>query len=78
MIDSIEHQSPITTGAWRAPITNFLAFAEQAFLDEVALAAKKDPIQFRLELLDKAKQSPTGAIKYDIDRMKNVIHIIRK
>ncbi len=75
LIDSIEHQSPITTGAWRAPITNFLAFAEQAFLDEVALAAKKDPIQFRLALLDKAKASPTGAIKYDIDRMKGVINL---
>jgi isoquinoline 1-oxidoreductase subunit beta len=75
LIDSIDHQSPITTGAWRAPITNFLAFAEQAFLDEVALAAKKDPVQFRLELLDKAKQAPTGAIKYDIDRMKAVINL---
>ncbi|MBN8649948.1 MAG: xanthine dehydrogenase family protein molybdopterin-binding subunit [Cytophagales bacterium] len=75
LIDSIDHQSPITTGAWRAPITNFLAFAEQAFLDEVALAAKKDPVQFRLDLLDKAKQTPTGAIKYDIDRMKSVINL---
>jgi isoquinoline 1-oxidoreductase subunit beta len=76
LIESVEHQSPITTGAWRAPITNFLAFAEQAFLDEVALAAKKDPVQFRLELLDKAKQTPTGAIKYDIDRMKGVINLV--
>ncbi len=76
LIESINHQSPITTGAWRAPITNFLAFAEQAFLDEVALAAKKDPVQFRLELLDKAKQSPTGAIKYDIDRTKAVINLV--
>lgn len=75
LIDSIEHQSPITTGAWRAPITNFLAFAEQAFLDEVAQAAKKDPVQFRLELLDKAKNAPVGAIKYDIDRMKGVINL---
>jgi isoquinoline 1-oxidoreductase subunit beta len=75
LIDSHEHQSPITTGAWRAPITNFLAFAEQAFLDEVALAGGKDPVQFRLELLDRARQSPVGAIKYDIDRMKSVIQL---
>lgn len=73
LIDSVEHVSPVTTGAWRAPITNFLAFAEQSFLDEVAEAADKDPVQFRLELLQKAKQSPTGAIKYDIDRMIAVI-----
>ena len=75
LIDSIEHKSPITTGAWRAPITNFLAFAEQAFIDEVAAAANQDPIQFRLALLSKAKASPVGAVKYDIDRMKTVIEL---
>ncbi|GAB3969806.1 xanthine dehydrogenase family protein molybdopterin-binding subunit [Spirosoma terrae] len=75
LIDSVDHKSPITTGPWRAPITNFLAFAEQAFLDEVAQAADKDPVQFRLELLEKAKQKPVGAIKYDIDRMKGVIEL---
>jgi isoquinoline 1-oxidoreductase beta subunit len=73
LIDSVEHKSPITTAPWRAPITNFLAFAEQSFIDEVALAAGKDPVQFRLELLDKAKKAPVGAIRYDIDRMRTVI-----
>lgn len=75
LIDTIDHKSPITTGAWRAPITNFLAFAEQSFLDEVAFAAKKDPVQFRLELLDRAAKSPVGEIKYDIERMKGVIQL---
>ncbi|AQG80181.1 xanthine dehydrogenase family protein molybdopterin-binding subunit [Spirosoma montaniterrae] len=76
LIDSVEYnKSPITTGPWRAPITNFLAFAEQSFLDEVAQAAGKDPVAFRLELLDKAKQKPVGAIKYDIDRMRGVIEL---
>ena len=76
LIDSVEHKSPITTAPWRAPITNFLAFAEQSFLDEVAQAAGKDPIKFRLELLDKAKKAPVGEIKYDIDRMKGVINLV--
>ncbi len=78
LIDSVEYKSPITVGAWRAPITNFLAFAEQSFLDEVAATAGKDPIQFRLDLLDKAKNSPVGAIKYDIDRMKGVINLAKE
>ncbi len=75
LIESVEHKSPITTGPWRAPITNFLAFAEQAFLDEVAMESKKDPVKFRLELLERAKKTPVGAIKYDIDRMKGVIEL---
>jgi isoquinoline 1-oxidoreductase beta subunit len=75
LIESIEHQSPITTGAWRAPITNFLAYAEQSFLDEVAMAAKKDPVQFRLELLERAKQRPVGQLGYDADRMISVIKL---
>lgn len=75
LIDSVEHASPITTGAWRAPITNFLAFAEQAFLDEVAQAAGKDPVQFRLDMLAKAKKSPVGEIRYDINRMDAVIRM---
>lgn len=75
LIDSIDHKSPITTGAWRAPITNFLAYAEQSFLDEVAFAAKVDPVKFRLDLLDRAKRSPVGEIHYDIDRMKAVIEM---
>lgn len=75
LIDSVEHKSPITTGPWRAPITNFLAYAEQSFLDEVAEAAGKDPVAFRLELLEKAKKSPVNAIKYDVDRMIAVIKL---
>ncbi|PLK43264.1 xanthine dehydrogenase family protein molybdopterin-binding subunit [Emticicia sp. TH156] len=75
LIDSIDHKSPITTGPWRAPITNFLAFAEQSFIDEVAIAAGKDAVQFRLDLLEKARTSPAGPVRYDIDRMKTVIEM---
>ncbi len=76
LIDSVEHVSPITTGAWRAPITNFLAFAEQSFFDEVAHAAGKDPVQFRLDLLEKAKTKPAGPVKYDVDRMIGVTKMV--
>ncbi|KEO73991.1 xanthine dehydrogenase family protein molybdopterin-binding subunit [Anditalea andensis] len=75
LIDTIEHKSPITTNPWRAPITNFLAYAEQAFLDEVAYTAGKDPVQFRLDLLNKGKRSPVGDVNYDIDRMIGVIEM---
>lgn len=73
LVESLEYKSPITTNAWRAPITNFLAFAEQSFLDEIAEAAGKDPVALRLELLDRAKKNPVGEIHYDIDRMRTVV-----
>jgi isoquinoline 1-oxidoreductase beta subunit len=75
LIESIDYKSDITTNAWRAPITNFLAFAEQSFIDEVAEAAGKDPVQFRLELLDRAKSNPVGSIHYDVDRMRTVVEM---
>lgn len=72
LIESVEHQSPITTGAWRAPITNFLAYAEQSFIDEVAHAAGKDPVQFRLDMFEKVKAQPVGRTDYNVNRMIEV------
>jgi isoquinoline 1-oxidoreductase beta subunit len=76
LIEYADHNSAITTGAWRAPVTNFLAFAEQSFLDEIAKEAGKDPVQMRLDLLKRAKEKPVGAIRYDIDRMETVIRTV--
>jgi isoquinoline 1-oxidoreductase beta subunit len=52
--------SNITIGAFRAPGSNFIASAEQSFLDELAEAIGKDPIDYRIELLKKAKATPVG------------------
>jgi len=71
-------ESNITTGAWRAPYTNFLASAEQSFFDELAEKLNIDAVQLRLDLLEKAK--PVAAsdekIEYSPERMQKVIGLV--
>ena len=71
--------SNITIGAFRAPRSNFMAGAEQSFLDEVAEAAGKDPIAFRLDLLKRAKENPVGEKNdYDAARYAGVLELVRE
>lgn len=75
LVESHELKSNITTGAWRAPITNFLAFAEQSFFDEVASELGQDPVQFRLDMFARAKENPVGDLQYDVDKSIGVIKL---
>ncbi len=75
LVEAHNLESNITTGAWRAPITNFLAFAEQSFLDEVAAQLGQDPVDFRLSLMEQAKNNPTGTLDYDVDKFVGVIKL---
>ena len=72
-IDSHNLESNITIGPWRAPNHNFIAFAEETFIDEIAVELKKDPVALRLELLDRAKNNKFGTVAYDVDKYKAVL-----
>ena len=74
----------VPTGAMRAPGSNALAYVMQSFIDELAIAAKKDPIQFRLDILSTpviplpppadGRPAPTPL---SADRMKGVLQLAR-
>ena len=51
--DVVKHDAGIRVGYWRAVSHNMNAFANETFIDECAAAAGKDPVAYRMALLDK-------------------------
>jgi isoquinoline 1-oxidoreductase beta subunit len=67
----------LKTGALSAPYSNSTAWVIQSFIDELAHAAGKDPLQFRLELLA-TTPLPVAAREAGLDpsRMIGVIKLV--
>jgi len=81
--------SGVPTGALRAPGSNGIAFVIQSFIDELAHAAGKDPIEFRYSILDAAplplptpspgqSPPPTGGLgaPFNPKRMRGVLELV--
>jgi isoquinoline 1-oxidoreductase beta subunit len=65
----------LKTGALRAPGSNVYAWVFQSFIDELAHAAGKDPVQFRLDLLGSGPL-PGAQGAMDSKRMANVVKLV--
>jgi isoquinoline 1-oxidoreductase beta subunit len=73
----------LKTGALRAPGSNAYAFIIQSFIDELAHAAGKDPIEFRLALLEnKPLPAPApspggfGGPEFSPERTRGVLQLV--
>jgi isoquinoline 1-oxidoreductase subunit beta len=73
----------LRTGYLRAPGNNAYAFVGQSFLDELAVAAGRDPLEFQLEILSNKmvpvpgeENKPKGPRDLNPDRMKGVLQLV--
>lgn len=68
----------VPTGFLRAPGSNALAFVMQSFIDELAHAAGKDPLQFRLDLVAGHGMMRDGERNViDAARIRGVLEAVR-
>ncbi len=73
----------IPTGALRAPGSNGIAFVMQSFIDELAHAAGKDPVKFRLAMLEATPVPPPAQMTpaqqaglFNAQRMRGVLELV--
>jgi isoquinoline 1-oxidoreductase beta subunit len=61
----------VPTGPWRSPGHSAYCWSYQSFFDEVALAAGRDPLEFRLDLLSRSY----GETQIDRQRASDVLQL---
>jgi isoquinoline 1-oxidoreductase beta subunit len=77
LLEQTALECSIPMGPWRAPGSNVFAWVFHSFIDELAHAGGRDPVEFRLELLGNKDVMPgTGerGVPYDVSRMRRVLH----
>lgn len=67
-------ESNVPTGPWRSPGHSAYCWAYQSFFDEVALAAGRDQLEFRLDLLSRSYGEPP----LDLVRTRNTLALAAK
>jgi isoquinoline 1-oxidoreductase subunit beta len=70
--------SGVPTGPLRAPGDNGLAFVFQSFIDEMAHAAGKDPLQFQIDLLGKDELLAGDGAGFNTARARGVLEKARE
>lgn len=66
----------VPTGPMRAPRSNAMAFVMQSFIDEMAHAARQDPLEFQIRLLGDILSVGEGELAFSPPRMKGVLRTV--
>jgi isoquinoline 1-oxidoreductase beta subunit len=73
----------LPTGSWRNPLNNGLAFAFESFIDELAHAGGRDPLELRLSLYGEPRvfPAPPPALgfrtpPFDTGRVRGVLQLV--
>jgi isoquinoline 1-oxidoreductase beta subunit len=72
-----QSDTPVPLGFWRAVPASFNPFATECFFDELAHAAGKDPLAWRLELLKGEGGRKVGQHSVDLPRLRRVLETAR-
>jgi isoquinoline 1-oxidoreductase subunit beta len=74
-IEYVMTDTPVPLGWMRSVYALQAAFALESFIDELAFAAGKDPLQYRLHLLAKDQDLPYFATTWKTARMRGVLQL---
>ena len=83
--ESASVETSMRRGWWRSVTHSHTAFAIESFMDEMAEAAGRDPIEYRIELIDGSSPMPLRELEaqgeeYEFDpaRLRRVLEVVRE
>jgi len=74
-LESVTTETPVPLGWMRSVYALQMGFASESFIDELAAAAKKDPLQYRLHLLAKDQDIKYFDTTWRTSRMRGVLQL---
>jgi len=74
-LESVTTETPVPLGWMRSVYALQMGFASESFIDELAAAAKKDPLEYRLHLLSKGEDVKYFDTTWRTSRMRGVLQL---
>jgi isoquinoline 1-oxidoreductase subunit beta len=74
-LESVVTETPVPLGWMRSVYALQMGFATESFIDELAAAAGKDPLEYRLQLLSKDTEIKYFDTSWSTARMRNVLKL---